>query len=324
MFKEIDSVLKERRAAGVEIKIMFDDFGSITRQYKGFVKRLQRLGFEVTVFNKIRPSVDIFMNNRNHRKIIIIDGKVAFTGGMNIADEYVNRIEKHGYWMDCAIMLKGRAVTSFTVMFLSMWGFCTKKKQRYAKYVNDYYCPAAGFVQPYCDGPTNDKNPAAGIYMQILNTAQKYVYIATPYLIVDNTMVTALTLAASSGVDVRILTPAIPDKWYVHPVTQHSYGELLAAGVRIYEYTPGFIHSKFFVSDDKVATVGTVNMDYRSFFFHFECGVWMSGTDAVGDIKSHFLSMLNESEEIAYSKWKKRPLKLKLKQTVLTLFAPFM
>ncbi len=324
MFEDILKVLKRKKSQGVEIRIMFDDFGSITRQYKDFSKRLLKLGFEVAAFNKVRPSVNIFLNNRNHRKIIIIDGKVAFTGGMNIADEYLNRTTLHGYWMDCAVMLKGKAVSSFVSMFLSMWGFCTAKKQRYAKYIADYTYPSAGFVQPYCDGPINEKNPAMGLYMQILNTAQKYVYIATPYLIVDNTMLTALTLAASSGVDVRILTPGIPDKWYVHPVTQNSYGELLSAGVKIYEYTPGFIHSKFFVSDDKVATIGTVNMDYRSFFFHFECGVWMSGTETVEDVKEHFLQMLSESNEIKYSQWKKRPFKLKLKQAFLSLFAPFM
>lgn len=324
MWEEIFSVLREKRKAGVEIRVMFDDFGSFSRQYRGFARRLIQAGFQVTVFNKIRPSVDIFMNNRNHRKIIVIDGKVAFTGGMNIADEYINRLERFGYWMDSAVMLKGRAVTSFVVMFLSMWGFCTNKKQRYAKYITDYIRPSSGFVQPYCDGPINDKNPAEGIYLQLLNTAQKYVYIVTPYLIVDNTMIRGLTLAASSGIDVRIITPHVPDKWYVHPVTQHSYDELLAAGVRIFEYTPGFIHSKLFISDDRVATVGTVNMDYRSFFFHFECGVWMSGTDAVGDMKQHFLELQEQSEEIVLGVWRRRPWTQKLKQTVLNLFAPFM
>lgn len=324
MWEEIHEVLLRKKKAGVEIRIIYDDFGSITGQYRGFAQRLRDEGFKVSVFNRIRPSVDIFMNNRNHRKIIVIDGKVAFTGGMNIADEYVNRRERFGYWMDCAVMLKGKAVTSFVVMFLNMWGFCVDKKQRYAKYITDYVRPTAGFVQPYCDGPVNDKNPAEGIYMQLLNTAQKYVYIATPYLIVDNAMLRALTLAAQSGIDIRIITPHIPDKWYVHPVTQHCYDELLAAGIRIFEYTPGFIHSKIFVSDDRVATVGTVNMDYRSFFFHFECGVWMCGTDTVDDIKKHFLSLQAQSKEINLREWRKRPISQRLKQTILYLFAPFM
>lgn len=324
MWRDILNVLRRKKSKGVEIRIMFDDFGSLTRQYRGFANRLASEGFKVSVFNKIKPSVNIFMNNRNHRKIIVIDGKVAFTGGINIADEYVNRQKRFGYWMDSAIMLKGRAVTSFVVMFLSMWGFCTNKKPRYARYVTDYIRPTAGFVHPYCDGPTNDKNPGEGIYMQLLNTAQKYVYIVTPYLIVDNTMIRGLTLAASSGIDVRIITPHIPDKWYVHPVTQNSYDELLSAGVRIFEYTPGFIHSKFFVSDDRVATVGTINMDYRSFFFHFECGVWMCGTDSVPEIKKHFLELQKQSQEIILKDWRRRPWHQKLKQAVLNLFAPFM
>ncbi|MBQ9920119.1 MAG: cardiolipin synthase [Clostridia bacterium] len=324
MWNPICEILKRKAASGVEVRVIFDDFGSITRQYQGFAKRLRESGIKVAVFNKITASVNIFQNNRNHRKIIIVDGKVAFTGGMNIADEYINEITLHGYWMDAAVMLKGRAVTSFVVMFLNMWGFCTSKKQRYSRYIVDYSCDSAGFVQPYSDGPINEKNSGEGLYMQILNSAQKYVYIATPYLIVDNAMIRDLTLAAQSGIDVRILTPHIPDKKYVHPVTQYSYDELLAAGVKIYEYTPGFIHSKLFVSDDRVATVGTINMDYRSFFFHFECGVWMSGNEAVLDIKKHFLKLLEQSEEIDYKTWQKRPIWQKMKQAILYLFAPFM
>jgi cardiolipin synthase len=324
MWAPIHKILKQKAASGVDVRVIFDDFGSITRQYQGFAARLRAEGIKVSIFNKISASVNMFQNNRNHRKIIVIDGKVAFTGGMNIADEYINKINLHGYWMDSALMLKGKAVTSFVIMFLNMWGFCVGKKQRYSKYITNYACPTAGFVQPFDDGPINDKNPGEGIYMQMLNTAQKYVYIATPYLIVDNAMTRALTLAAQSGVDVRIITPHIPDKKYVHPVTQFSYDELLSAGVRIFEYTPGFIHSKFFISDDKIATVGTINMDYRSFFFHFECGVWMCGNDAVSDIKSHFLEIQSNSVEIEPKKWKNRPMKQKIKQAILYLFAPFM
>jgi len=324
MWEPIHSILKQKVANGVDVRVIFDDFGSITRQYQGFAKRLAADGIKVAVFNKISASVNIFQNNRNHRKIIVIDGKVAFTGGMNIADEYINEITLHGYWMDSAIMLRGKAVSSFVVMFLNMWGFCVGKKQRYSKFITDYVRPTAGFVQPFSDGPINEKNPGEGLYMQMLNTAQKYVYIATPYLIVDNAMTRALILAAESGVDVRIITPHIPDKKYVHLVTQYSYDELLDAGVKIFEYTPGFIHSKFFVSDDRVATVGTINMDYRSFFFHFECGVWMCGNDTVLDIKSNFLRLKKQSMEIERVKWKKRPLRQKIKQAILYFFAPFM
>ncbi len=324
MWDEIHSVLKQKAAEGVEIKIIFDDFGSIKRQHKGFVKQLQNEGISISIFNKIRPSVDICMNNRNHRKIIVIDGKAALTGGINIADEYTNHIERFGYWMDCGILLHGDAVTSFAVMFMSMWTFTTGQVLDGKKYIKNYSEPHDGFVLPYCDGPLNDRDPAEGIYMQILNTSQRYVYIVTPYLIVNSTMITALSLAAKSGIDVRIITPKKWDKWYVHPVTQHNYEPLLQAGVKIYEYTPGFIHSKLFVSDDSIATVGTINMDYRSFYIHFECGAWICQNKAVGEIKTHFMSILEECEEIKLAVWKKRPLLQKIKQSVLSLFAPFM
>ncbi len=324
MWSRVSEILEQKAREGVEVKVLFDDFGSIKRQRKGFITRLRRRGIEVAVFNRIRPSLDIFMNNRNHRKIVVIDGKVAVTGGLNLADEYINEMKRFGYWMDCAAIIKGEAVTSFLAMFCSTWHFTTGKAIDMASRKANEAVLSKGFVLPYCDGPLDDKNPAEGIYMQILNTAQRYVYIATPYLIIDSSMTDALNLAAKSGVDVRIITPHIPDKWYVHPVTQYNYHELLEAGVKIYEYTPGFIHSKFFVSDDSVATVGTVNMDYRSFVLHFECGVWMCGNETVGDIKNHFLSLLDESEEITLDKWRKTPWYTRLKRAILHIFAPFM
>ena len=209
-------------------------------------------------------------------------------------------------------------------MFLCMWEFTTKQQLDINAYLADYRVENDGFVLPYCDDPLNDKNPAEGIYMQILSTAQRYVYIATPYLIIDNAMKDQLMMAAKSGIDVKIAVPHIPDKWYVDYVTKYNYLELLEAGVKIYEYTPGFIHSKLFVSDDSVATVGTVNMDYRSFDFHFECGVWIANCQTVKDIKEDFLSIFDHSEEIKMETWKKRPVSQRLKQALLHIFAPFM
>lgn len=324
MWERIHEVLKRKAKAGVEIKIIFDDFGSIKRQRKGFISRLRAEGISVSVFNPINPILNIFMNNRNHRKIIVIDGKTAITGGINIGDEYINAEERFGYWLDSAVIIKGNAVKSFLVMFCIMWEFTTGKQINIkARFANS---PAEddGFVIPYCDDPLNDKNPAEGIYMQILNTAQKYVYIATPYLIIDNTMKDLLRMAAKSGIDIRIITPHIPDKWYVHPATQYNYLELLEAGVRIYEYTPGFIHSKLFVSDDKIATVGSINMDYRSFVFHFECGAWICDNSTVLDVKDHFNEIFEQSQEIKIEEWKKRPLLMRIKQAVLHIFSPFM
>ncbi len=324
MWSSICEILERKVQEGVEVKVLFDDFGSIKRQNKTFIKRLRKRGIEVAVFNKIRPSIDIFMNNRNHRKIVVIDGKVAITGGINIADEYINEFERFGNWMDCATIVKGDAVKSFLAMFCSTWEFTTKKAIDINTHIWEEKVLEKGFLLPYADGPLDDKNPAEGIYMQILNSAQRYVYIATPYLIIDNSMKECLCLAAKSGIDVRILTPHVPDKWYVHPVTQYNYYDLLKSGVKIYEYTPGFIHSKFFVSDDRVATVGTVNMDYRSFIMHFECGLWMCDNKTVYDIKDHFSSLLLRSEEITLRKMKKSSIFVKLKRAILHLFAPFM
>ncbi|MEG1887232.1 MAG: cardiolipin synthase [Oscillospiraceae bacterium] len=325
MWDEIHKILMEKVAQGVEIRIIFDDFGSIFRQYKGFVKNLRDEGIKVTVFNPIRPSVDIFLNNRNHRKIVVIDGRVSMTGGINIGDEYINKVEHYGYWMDCAAIFRGAATKSFAIMFCQMWNCINPHdKLDYEKYIVRVFPPCEGFVQPYADDPLGRQNPAEGLYMQILGSAQKYVYIASPYLILDNTMLSVLCYAAKSGIDVKIITPKKWDKWYVHPVTQFYYGELLEAGVKIYEFTPGFMHSKLFVSDDRVATIGSVNTDYRSFYFHFECGAWMCNNQAVYDIKDHFLRIIEDCEEIIPEKWAKRPIKLKIKQTILHLFAPFM
>ncbi len=325
MWEDIYAILKRKAAEGLEIKILFDDFGSIKRQHKDFITRLKSAGIQVAVFNKLGPSMNIFMNNRNHRKAVIIDGKVAVTGGFNLADEYINEVERFGYWLDCGVILKGEAVKSFVAMFCGMWKFTTKQEidleSHLPKTIEVYN---NGYVLPYCDDPLSDKNPAEGIYMQILNTAQRYVYITSPYLIIDNTMISTLKLAAKSGVDIRIITPHIPDKWYVHPVTQYNYLELLESGIRIYEFTPGFIHSKLFVADDRVATCGTVNMDYRSFVMHFECGVWMYDDNAVEQIRKDFISTLDKCEEITLSKWKKEPWYRRLKRAVLHIFAPFL
>ncbi len=326
MWNQIYSILKRKAAEGVEIRIIYDDFGSIMRQSRNFAKRLRKSGIKVLAFNPVRPSVDIFQNNRNHRKIVIIDGVVSFTGGLNIGDEYINETHPHGYWMDCGVLLKGPATRNFTVMFCEMWNTIDIKHPIYPS----HYIPKTfdsygdGFVQPYCSSPVDPRNPAEGLYMQILYTAKKYVYIASPYLILDNSMTQILKATAQSGIDVRIITPKKEDKWYVHPVTQSNYEELLEAGVRIYEFTPGFIHSKLFVSDDKVATVGTVNMDYRSFYMHFECGTWIASSKTVLDIKKHFIRILEDCKEITLQEWRKRPTLMKIKQAVLRVFAPFM
>lgn len=325
MWDEIHKILKEKAQNGVEVKIIFDDFGSISRQSKDFAENLVKDGIEVSIFNPIRPSVDIFLNNRNHRKIVVIDGIVSMTGGINIADEYINKLDRFGYWMDCAAIIKGEATISFVVMFCNIWN-CLHPDNRIeiSDYLNKTSCKCGGFVQPFCDDPLDEQNPAEGLYRSIISSSQKYVHIITPYLIIDNGMIKELTTAAKSGIEVKIITPSVPDKWYVHPVTQYYYDELLTAGVRIFEYTPGFIHSKLIVSDDAVATIGTINMDYRSFYLHFECGVWICQSPVIYDMANHFNNILKECKEIKLNEWKKRPLSLKFKQNILRLFAPFM
>lgn len=324
MWNEIYKVLKEKAAQGVEIKIIFDDFGSIKRQQPDFMKRLKRAGIEVSVFCPLKPSLNIVMNNRNHRKIIVIDGNVAFTGGINIADEYINEYERFGYWMDCGAMITGSAVDSFVIMFCTMWEYTTGKQILMSGHLLSKPSLESGYVLPYSDSPMDSKSTAEGIYLQMLNTAHRYVDIATPYLILDDTMNNAIILAAKAGVKIRIITPHIPDKKYVHPVTQYYYEELLEAGVEIYEYTPGFMHSKIFISDDASATIGTVNMDYRSFFFHFECGVWFTCEKAITDMRIHFDSMIKDCKKITEEEWKRRKFSDKFKQWWLHLFSPLM
>ncbi len=327
MWEEIFNILKKKSEENVEIRIMFDDFGSIRRQEKGFIKNIEKYGIKIAVFNMIKPSAtiaNIFINNRNHQKIVVIDGKVAFTGGVNIADEYINKYERFGHWLDCGAKFEGKAVEGFLSVFCTMWGFTQNSPLDIKKYLVNYHQDSKGFVIPYSDDPLGENNPAEGIYMQILGSAQRYVYITTPYLILDGNMKKTIELAAKSGVDVRIITPHIPDKGYVHSVTRYNYLNLLESGVRIYEYTPGFIHSKLFVSDDRVATVGTVNMDYRSFELHFENGAWVSDTDFAIEIKNNIEEIMEKSQEIMLEDWKKISVFTRIKQGILNVFSPFM
>jgi cardiolipin synthase len=285
------------------------------------------------------------MNNRDHRKILVIDGYVAFNGGVNLADEYINEYEKHGHWKDSAVMLKGEAVWSFTVMFLTMWSFldnfepggrlkfkmlkhkdlqlpdCTEYMPR-AEDTEPY--KADGYTIPYTDSPLDDEPVGENAYLNIINDAREYVYITTPYLIIDNEMSTALILAAKSGIDVRIITPHIADKWYVHAVTRAHYKKLVKYGVKIYEYTPGFIHAKNFVSDDNVAVVGTINLDFRSLYLHFECATEMYKTDAVLKVKEDYLKTLEECQEITYSDCLNVNIFVRIGRMILRLFAPMM
>ncbi|MGV2643027.1 cardiolipin synthase, partial [Clostridium perfringens] len=251
-----------------------------------------------------------------------------FTGGINLADEYINEIVRFGHWKDASIMIKGDAVWNLTVMFLQIWNFYSEGKEQYEKYYPYFHhedeFESDGYVQPYGDSPLDDEIVGENVYLNIINKAKDYVYINTPYLIIDNELVTALTLAAKSGIDVRIVTPHIEDKWYAHIVTRAYYPQLIESGVKIYEYTPGFIHSKTFVSDDEIGIVGTINMDYRSLYLHFECGVWLYKTKSVGQIKDDFLKTLEKCQRITLEDCAKVKVPTRILRSIIRVFAPLM
>lgn len=327
MWNKIFEVLKRKAQEGVLVRLIYDDMGCFLVLPQNFAAKLKKHGIECAVFNPFKPFLTVKQNNRDHRKIAVIDGKTAFTGGINLADEYINAVVKHGHWKDSAIMIKGEAAWSFTVMFLQMWELCRNIQEDYEYYYpwREQKCTIQndGYIQPYTDSPMDSENVGEHVYLQIINNAKDYVYIYTPYLIVDDSMVSALTLAAKSGIDVRIITPHKWDKWVIHMTTRSYYRELIKAGVRIYEYSKGFLHAKAFVSDDMTATVGTTNLDFRSLYLHFECGAWLYNTTAVTELRQDFLQTQAQCQQITLKDCTPN-LFMRLFQDILRLFAPLM
>lgn len=328
MWDTVLEILERKAKQGVDVRVMYDDIGCLKTLPYRYDETLRKKGIKCLVFNPLAPVVSIILNNRDHRKITVIDGHVGFMGGINLADEYINAVERFGHWKDAAIMLKGEAVWNLTMMFLQTWDFTTDECKDYSIYKPYVHHPepfeSDGYVQPYGDSPLDHETVGENVYLNLLHKAKDYVYICTPYLIVDNEMVTALSLAAKSGVDVRIITPHIEDKWYVHILTRAYYEELIKVGIKIYEYTPGFIHSKTFVSDDEVGVVGSINMDYRSLYLHFECGTWLYKTETIRDIKEDFLDMLEIATPITLEDCRRVKLVTRLMRSILRLFAPLM
>ena len=324
VWNEVHAILKQKAAEGVEVKVIYDDFGSITLPHHYDVW-LKKEGIEAYRFNHVRPAFIIQMNNRDHRKITVIDNEIAFTGGLNLSDEYVNRVKRFGYWKDSAIRLKGEAVWSFTVMFLGMYSFVYDHKEPldYQKYhltydvVND-----GGVYQPYSDTPTDHEPVAFNMHMNLISSARNYIYIDTPYLILPDAMLQALFRSAKSGIDVRILTPHIPDKQLVFQITRGYYRRLIENGVKIYEYTPGFVHAKNVVTDDRLAIVGSTNTDYRSYFLHFENGVLMCNTPQIKEIRNDFLDSLKDAQQITEEEVKKEWLIVHIFRAILNIFIP--
>ncbi len=290
MWSAIRKALIEKAMQGVQIRIIYDDFGCMMTLPPNYEKYMESLheNIKCMTFNTVVPLFAVRMNNRDHRKMLVIDGKVAFTGGINLADEYIAEKERFGYWKDTGLKLTGDSVRSFTQMFFYLWNAFRKEKEDVGEYLlppckqveNPDFC-----VQPYDDSPLDRLSTGEAVYVDLINRATKYVWIFTPYLILDDILRAALCQAAMRGVDVRIVTPGIPDKAMVYRLTRANYAPLMKAGVRIYEYTPGFIHAKSMLCDDECAVVGTINLDYRSLYHHFENAVYFSGCDAVADLK---------------------------------------
>lgn len=327
MWDEVRHILEEKVAEGVEVRFMYDGMCSISKLPSDYPWYLRRRGIRCKVFNPINPIVSTIQNNRDHRKICVIDGKVGFTGGVNLADEYINRRERFGHWKDTAIMLEGDAVQSLTIMFLQMWNIDEKKSDAYEKYLypsRKPFDPKDGYVLPYGDTPYDNETVGEEVYFHILNHAKEYVHIMTPYLILDNEMIKTLARVAKSGMEVIIIMPHIPDKPYAFAVAKTYYKELIEAGVRIYEYTPGFVHAKIFVSDDDTATVGTINLDYRSLYLHFEDGVFIYNNPVVADIERDFQETLKKCHFVTMKEVQERSVKEKIEGQVLRLFAPLM
>lgn len=290
MMDTIGELLIQKADAGLDVRITYDDVGSISTIPVELFDEMKDHGIQFVAFNPMKPILSLVYNNRNHRKILVIDGYVGYSGGINIADEYINIINRFGHWKDTGVRLEGDAVWNFTVMFLNMWNAFKKTDQSYERYKPFVHQSEKiitdGLVQPFADSPLDNEHVGENVYLEILSQAEDYVYIFTPYLIIDNEMKTSLELAAKRGVDVRIVTPGIPDKKMVYQLTRSYYQPLIRAGVKIYEYVPGFIHAKSYIADDRIGVVGTINMDYRSLYLHFECGVLLIGGQVLKDLKS--------------------------------------
>ena len=300
MWGKILEILARKAKEGVDVRVLYDGTCEFTTLPHDYPKRLQQLGIQCRMFARVIPMVSTHYNYRDHRKILVIDGHTAFNGGVNLADEYINQIQRFGHWKDTAVMLKGEAVRSFTLMFLQMWNVTEKQPQfdSIQQYPAISQPKAEGYVIPYGDCPLDHDKVGERVYMDILNRATKYVHIMTPYLILDSEMETALCFAAERGVEVKLILPGIPDKNAPYALAKMHYASLLDSGVQIYEYTPGFVHAKVFVSDDKEAVVGTINLDYRSLYHHFECATWMYGVPCIGEIEEDFESTLLKCRKV--------------------------
>lgn len=325
-FAAIKEVLAVKVKEGVEVRIFYDDVGSVGFVNPKFARQLEELGIQCRIFNPLIPLLNMFMNNRDHRKITVIDGEIAYTGGYNLANEYFNLTHPYGYWKDTGVRLEGEAVKSYTVMLLEMWNVMEHTDLSYERFFPKKVLSwkSDGYVQPYADNPLDGEHVGENVYMNIIKNAKRYVYFVTPYLIITDEMKRELGLAAKRGVDVRILTPGIPDKKMIYRITRSYYASLVKDGVRIFEYTPGFCHAKECICDDEVATVGTINMDYRSLYLHFEDGVYLYQCSAVADMLKDYQDMISVSEEVTEMYRQSSKSRLSIGQCLLRIIAPLL
>lgn len=325
MWDSILAILEEKAAQGVDVRVIYDDVGSLTTLPYNYEKQLKKKGIKCFSFNPFKPILSIVMNNRDHRKILVIDGNVGFTGGINLADEYINRKVRFGHWKDTGVLLRGEAVWNLTMLFLTMWNAFVPTDTDFRQFKPDFsnqpYPVSDGYILPYGDSPLDNEEMGQNVYLGIIHNAKRYLYIYTPYLIIDEAVSDALIMAAKRGVDVRLITPGIPDKKTVFTLTRSHYERLIAGGVQIFEYTPGFVHAKCFVCDDEVATVGTINLDYRSLYLHFECGVYFYQSSMIADLKKDFLETQQKCTPVVRVQ-RKFGLLQSLFYAILRLFAP--
>lgn len=325
MWGEILSILEKKVQEGVEVRVLYDGMIEFSTLSFDYTKRLEKIGIKAKAFSPISPFISTYYNYRDHRKIVVVDGEVAFTGGVNLADEYINQLERFGHWKDTAVMLEGKAVDSFLVLFLQMWSI-TEKELIVEPYLGKHEKTflANGYVIPYGDSPLDTDKVGENVYIDILNHAKEYVYIMTPYLILDSEMEHALRFAAERGVDVRIIMPGIPDKKIPYALAKTYYNSLMQSGVKIYEYEPGFVHAKIFISDDIKAVVGTINLDYRSLYHHFECATYLYKVDAIADIYKDYQNTLKVCRLVTPEMQKERPALQKLTGMVFKALAPLL
>ncbi|HHU56004.1 MAG TPA: cardiolipin synthase, partial [Acholeplasmataceae bacterium] len=324
MWNSILKIIEEKVEEGIDVRLIYDDFGCMRKIPYNFKKKLTKKNIKTVNFNPFIPRLSTFLNYRDHRKIVVIDGNIGFTGGANIADEYINVKKLYGHWQDSAVMLEGDAVFSLTSLFLELWDFSTGENTDMKDYLPTNIVDSDGFIQVFGDSPFDNSPITANVYINIINNAKKYVYITTPYLIIDNEIFTALKNCAQSGIDVRIITPEIPDKKLVFSLTQSYYKKLIENGIKIYQYTPGFMHSKSILSDDHIAMIGSVNLDFRSLYLHFEVSCLLYQNEAIKDIKRDFENFFNVSRLITLKDIKKISIFQKVFAFFLKAFAPLL